>query len=290
MFRPAAAAIVLAGALSGCGLATAIKAAHALATGNKALDNLTKQLQQSENQKFDVTYETTGSSPSTVEYAADPPTNYAFITPAQNGSTASELVQNSSGLYSCNQASGSGASWTCVKLSQAQDANYGAAFEIYTGAYWYGILEVYSSVASLAGVNVKQTTMTVNGFKMNCVVITSSNSGSSGNSTGTWCITAQGLLGYTAGSGSSSATEIKSYTGSPAASLFQLPAGATITTLPTGETGIASTSTVASTTGNTGSTTSSTTGSTGGGATGSTGSTSTSSTSSTTGATGTTGG
>jgi hypothetical protein len=287
-----AVAFVLVTALSGCSVVKAIKAVHALVKGNAAINNLTKQLQQSENAKFDVTYETTGSPSSTVEYATDPPTDFAFISPAQNGNAASEVIQNSSGYYTCSQGSGSDSKWTCDKVAVASDDDIGAVFQVYTGAYWFGILDVYASVASaLTNVKVAQSTKSVNGFSLQCVNITappgSGTTGSnSADSTGTWCITQQGLLGYVAANGDNQdVTEIKSYSGSPAASLFQPPAGATITTGATGATG----SSTSSTTGNTGSTTTSTTGTTGSstssttGATGSGGSTTTSSTTGTTG-------
>jgi hypothetical protein len=283
--RPAAlllsvAAVTL--ALSGCSV---VKAVHALATGNKSLNNLTKQLQTNENAKYSVTYETTGSSPSTVQYAQDPPTNFAYISPGTNNSGGSEIVQNSTGFYDCSQASSSsgssGGQWTCLKVSAAQTGTYTDLFQFYTGAYWYTILDAYSSIAALAGVRITSKTMSVNGFSLQCIDISGTTGTSQNdNGNGTFCVTSQGILGYVASQGSSSVFEIKDYSSSPASSLFQLPAGATVSTLPTGGTGLGTTSTSTSTTvaGATG------TGATGTGATG-TGATGTGATG--TGATGT---
>jgi hypothetical protein len=46
-------------------------------------------------------------------------------------------------------------------------------------------------------------------------------------------VTSEGILGYVSVSAKSADFEIKSYSASPPASLFALPAGATVTTLPT---------------------------------------------------------
>jgi hypothetical protein len=264
-------------ALSGCSV---VHAVHALETGNKALNNLTKQLQDDQNAKYAVTYETTGSSPSTVQYAADPPTDFAYISPGTNGSGGQEIVQNSSGFYNCSQNSSSSGSssgaWQCVKISAAQQNSYLGLFQFYTGAYWYTILNAYSSFAAVEGVKITSKSMSVNGFNLNCVVISgSAGSTQNGNGNGTFCVTSQGILGYVASQGSSSVFEIKSYTSSPAPSLFQLPAGATITTLPSGTSGSGgSTTTTTTVAGATGSgVTGSGSGNTGSGSTGSGGNT-----------------
>ena len=70
--------------------------------------------------------------------------------------------------------------------------------------------------------------MTVNGFAMQCVDLVAP--GVPGTST--ICTTAQDILGYVKVASDSTSFEITSYSASPAPSLFELPAGARITTPP----------------------------------------------------------
>jgi hypothetical protein len=65
----------------------------------------------------------------------------------------------------------------------------------------------------------------VNGISMHCVDFNAK--GVKGTST--ICSTAQNILGYVKVAGNPDSFELKSYSSSPAASLFQLPAGAKIT-------------------------------------------------------------
>jgi len=86
---------------------------------------------------------------------------------------------------------------------------------------------------ALAGDKVTQSTMTVNGFNLNCVDFNAG--GALGTST--ICSTEQGILGYVKVASDSTSFEIQSYSTSPPASLFELPPGATVTTTPTTPTG-----------------------------------------------------
>ncbi len=71
--------------------------------------------------------------------------------------------------------------------------------------------------------------MTVNGFTMSCVDLVAS--GVAGTSS--ICTTSQNVLGYVKVAQDSTSFEITNYSGSPASSLFQLPPGATVTTVTT---------------------------------------------------------
>jgi hypothetical protein len=104
-------------------------------------------------------------------------------------------------------------------------------YALYSGSYWIDFLRIYSAVAALHGVTIGSSTMSVNGFSLQCADVTSGSGKSA--TTSKWCVTSQGILGYVSVSQKSADFEIKSYTSSPAASLFALPAGSTITTIPT---------------------------------------------------------
>jgi len=214
--------------LTSCGVVNAArKVAHDV-TGNKAtIDNFTSTIKSSQGTTFEATYATTGSAPATVVYAVEPPNGLTFRdTPSGGTTTTVDIIVNASGEYSC---SGSSSTPTCQKLGTAQAAAQNQIFGFYTPSHWTAFLKDFSLAAGLAGDKVTSSTMTVNGFSMQCVDFTAP--GVPGTST--ICSTAQGILGYVNVAGDSTSFEIKSYTGSPSASLFALPPGATITTTPT---------------------------------------------------------
>jgi hypothetical protein len=115
-------------------------------------------------------------------------------------------------------------------LGTADAATENQIFNIYTPAHWVGFLRDFSLVAGLAGDKVTSSTMTVNGFSLNCVDFNAP--GVAGTST--ICSTAQGILGYVKVASDSTSFEIQSFSTSPPASLFELPPGATVTTVTTG--------------------------------------------------------
>ncbi|MFZ2058886.1 MAG: hypothetical protein WAV54_15890 [Acidimicrobiales bacterium] len=214
--------------LTGCSI---IKATHNLLHGTAAIKSLTSKVKTGDMTHYEVTYVTTGSPATTIEYADAPPHDFAFDTTVAGQGV--RFIQSSAGAFACTKSSssgsGSGAGWSCLKLKGSQADTYRATYALYTGAYWIDFLKVYSTVAGLVGVSINSTSMTVHGFNLQCAVVTSKK----GTGTSKWCVTSQGILGYVSVS-SGSAFEIKSYSPSPPASLFQLPAGATVTTLPSG--------------------------------------------------------
>ena len=127
---------------------------------------------------------------------------------------------NSSGEYACNQ-SGSGGAWSCQKLGQADAATENKIFDFYTPSHWVSFLKGVSLVAGLAGDKVTSSTMSLNGFDMNCVDLVAH--GVPGTST--ICSTSQGILGYVKVASDSTSFQITSYSSSPDPSLFQLPPG-----------------------------------------------------------------
>jgi hypothetical protein len=228
----AAGVVVSAFGLTGCGIVSAVKkVAHNVETNRATIDAFTAKVQSGEAASFEVTYVTTGSSPATIVYAVEPPTGLAFTdTSSGTGITGVDIVANSSGKYTCTPpSSGSGSGWLCHKLGTASVASQNKLFDFYTPAHWTAFLTDFSLAAGIAGDTVTSSTMTVNGFSMQCVDFRAP--GVAGTST--ICTTAQGILGYVNVAADSTSFEIKSYTPSPPASLFELPPGATVTTLPT---------------------------------------------------------
>jgi hypothetical protein len=226
------AVIVLVGGLglTGCSVLAKVKIVVHDITGNKAtIDAFTTKMQSGQAPKFEVTYVTTGSSPAQIVYAVEPPNGLAFTDTPTGGDDAVgvDIVVNSSGEYSCSSGSASGP--TCQKLAPVSQTTENKIFDFYTPAHWVAFLKEFALAAGFAGDKVTTSTMTVNGFNMSCVDFNAS--GVPGTST--ICTTAQGVLGYVRVASDSTSFAITSYSTSPPASLFELPPGATITTVTT---------------------------------------------------------
>jgi hypothetical protein len=231
-----AAAMVLGGfGLTSCGVVSAVKKVEHDVKGNKdTIDTFTNTIKASQGVTFEATYVTTGSSPATVVYAVQPPKGLAFVTtPTAGSSSPVDIIVNASGEYSCSLSSASGTNASsgesCQKLGTASATAENQIFSIYTPSHWTAFLKDFSLAAGIAGDKVTSSTMSVNGFALQCVDFNAS--GVPGTST--ICTTAQGILGYGKVATDSTSFEIKSYSTSPPAALFQLPPGATITTIPT---------------------------------------------------------
>lgn len=213
--------------LSACSAINTVKNAIHDIRGNKAvIDGFNSKLNAAPK-TFQVVYATSGSAPATVTYAAQLPDDVAFtLTPTGgSGSTAPvHLVQNSSGEYACDQTSGQ---WSCDKVSGVSAASQNALIDLYTPGHWVRFLSDFALAAGIAGDKVSSSTMSLNGFSMNCVDLVAP--GVQGKST--ICTTSQGVLGYAQAAGDSTSFAITSYSSSPSASVFQLPAGAKITTV-----------------------------------------------------------
>ncbi|HEY6472486.1 MAG TPA: hypothetical protein VIY26_06315 [Acidimicrobiales bacterium] len=214
--------------LSACSTIDKVKGAIQDIHGNKSVvDGFNSKLNTAPT-TFEAQYTTTGSAPASVTYAAQLPDDVAFtLTPTGgSGDTAPvHLVQNSSGQYGCQQ--NSSGQWSCAKLTGDTALSQNSVIDFYTPGHWENFLSGLALAAGFAGDKVSTSTMSLNGFDMNCIDLVAS--GVAGKST--ICTTSQGVLGYVGVAGTSTSFEITSYSSSPSASLFQLPAGATITTV-----------------------------------------------------------
>jgi hypothetical protein len=216
---------------TGCGVVNKVKQTVHTVQGNRAtIDSFTQNLQSTSNTPFEVTYTTTGSSPAIVVYAVDPLTKGLAFHETQTGASASnvQFIVNASGQYACNQ-NGSTSAWSCQKLGQADAATESNIFDIYTPSHWTTFLKGVSLVAGLSGNKVTTSTMSLNGFDMNCVDLVAR--GVPGTST--ICSTSQGVLGYVKVASVSTSFQITNFSSSPSPSLFELPAGATVTSTTT---------------------------------------------------------
>jgi hypothetical protein len=230
-----AGALMLSLALAGCGVANEInKIGHTVAANKSTIDAFTAKLSNGEATPFEAKYVTTGSAPATIVYAVRPPKGLLFKDSSTSGGTGlpgTEIVVNGSGEYVCTPPGSRHARWTCQKLGKASAAVQNKIFDFYTPSHWVAFLRTFALAAGFAGDKVSTSTTTVNGFNMSCVDFRAS--GIPGTSM--ICTTAQGVLGYVKVADDSTSFQIKSYTTSPAASLFRLPAGAKVTNLKAGK-------------------------------------------------------
>jgi hypothetical protein len=224
------AALLAVGALAtSCSVVSKVKQdVHTVESNKSTMDSFTQGLQSTKDTAFEATYTTSGGSPATIVYAVDPSSGGLAFHETQTGSNPSniQLIVNSSGEYKCSSPSATGGPWSCQKLGTADAATENKIFDVYTPSHWISFLKGVSLVAGLAGDKVTTSTMSVNGFDMNCVDLVAK--GQPGTST--ICSTSQGILGYVSVASESTTFQITSYSSSPSASLFQLPPGATVTT------------------------------------------------------------
>lgn len=217
--------------LAGCGAVgkavNAIKTVHNMMHGSAAINSLTSKIQTGDaTASYDATWVTTGSAPATISYAAVAPHDFAFLDTTSTGQL--RVFAGSAGEFECNKSSGA---WSCIKAQGAEVNTDKLMYALYSGAYWIDFLKIYSVAAALHGVTITSSTMSVNGFSLQCADVVS---GTKPNqTTSKVCVTSQGILGYVSVSAKSADFEIKSYSTSPPSSLFAVPAGATVTTLPT---------------------------------------------------------
>jgi hypothetical protein len=220
--------LVTTAALAGCGVARTVTKIADTGRANKAtIDQFTSKLKSGQPGQFEVTYATTGSAPSKITYAVQPPDQLAFIDSGIGSGTSvskASFIVNSTGEYGCTQAS-RGVRWTCDKLPKAGAAAQRKLLGIYTPAHWVTFLQDFSLAAGFAGDKISSSSITVHGFAMQCVDFVAS--GVAGTSK--ICTTAQHLLGYVQVASESTSFAITSYTAAPRAALFRLPAGARIT-------------------------------------------------------------
>jgi hypothetical protein len=222
----AAVALASGASLAGCSLATAVKKAVSTAQANRAvIDLFTTELKSGQPPQFEAAYVTTGSTPSTVVYAVQPPGSLLFSA-AQSGSgsplNTARVIMSPSAAYACTRAPRAG--WVCDKLAKSSAAAQRKLPDFYTPAHWVAFLDGLALMAGFAGEKISSSTMTLNGFAMRCVDLRAK--GVAGTSK--ICTTAQHLLGYVQVASDPISFEIKSYSGSPPASLFDPPPGAKI--------------------------------------------------------------
>jgi hypothetical protein len=108
------------------------------------------------------------------------------------------------------------------------EASMADVFALYQPNYY---LPYFQAAAKAQGAQVSYSSKSVNGFSLSCVSVTGA---TNEKGTGTFCVTAQGVLGYVSWTGATAASagsfEITSYSTTVPSGEFTLPA--TPTTIP----------------------------------------------------------
>ena len=186
--------------------------------GGKSGSTLLNLFKSGEHVTFTATYKVTGTSGalSSLTLAQESP-NLLFKGATSSGTF--ELVTLGAKSYICSQTAGA---WTCFTLGSGTSIPEADLFALYEPKTY---LPEFQAAASAAGGHATYSTKTVNGYSLSCL----SASGVPGeNGSGTFCVTAQGVLGYVSWTGAkasdSGSFEITSYSTSVPASDFSLPA------------------------------------------------------------------
>jgi len=196
------------------------------------LDTLAGNVKSAQQSTFRAIYtSSSGGSSSTITLAQAPP-KQLFSATDSSGSTTT-LINTGTTTYSC---SGGGSSTvTCTSIGgKVAGAALTSLINVYNGSTALTVFNAWRSaiVARVAGVSLNFTDTTIAGQPSTCA-----NWSRSGD-TATYCVTSSGVLAKVEASGGSSGSgtsfELTSYSSSPPASSFAVPAGATVVTLPGG--------------------------------------------------------
>lgn len=212
---------------SGCGAASpAKKQVHRVEGNRAAIDAFVDKVKVGGGSPFETVYVTTGPDPATIVYAVRPPNELAFTDTPSTGGGAVDIVANPSGEFSCSAPAAGSSPSSCQRLDSTDTSTRNLVPDFYTPAHWVNFLKEFSLAAGLTGNKVTSSTMTANGFHLQCLDIEADDV----PGTSTICSTDHGILGYVSVATDTTGFEIKSYSKSPAPSLFETPPGATITT------------------------------------------------------------
>jgi hypothetical protein len=194
--------------------------AHSKGLTSSQIKALTKELGGDKHLTYEATYKTVGTgSSATVTIAQSPPkSNFS--------SGGGAVIDTGTKTYFCSTSSGNP---TCLS---AGGSNPLAALEDFFSptAALEALSEAKAGLGSkLLNIKTVSSSQTIAGQPSTCVTVNVSGHG------GKYCVTKKGILSY-AGETSGSYFELTKFSTSPASSLFTLPAGATVETLPTGVT------------------------------------------------------
>jgi len=201
-------------------LGSAIPASASLdkSISSSNLKSLTNSINAAKHLTYSATYKSVTNGQTTTVTIAQAPPKSTFT------SSSGSVINNGKTTYYC---SNNGGQATCVSEGGANP--YLGLEGIFSSAGALGALSEAKSglVSGLLGIKVSSSSAKFAGQSATCVTVTVKGRG------GKYCVTKQGILAYS-GSSSTSYFQLTKFTTKPPSSLFNLPAGATVQTLPAG--------------------------------------------------------
>jgi hypothetical protein len=224
--KPAASATTTTATSSSSTTTTTAAASTTTTTSAAALGStLLAKFESGEHATFLATYKITSGATKELTSLTIGQQSPDQIFKGTTASGAFELLTLGTKGYLCSQSGGAG--WTCFDETAANpDAEL---FALYEPAKY---LPYFQAAASAAGAHTSYSSMSVGGFPLSCITVSGA---PNENGSGTFCVTAQGVLGYVSWTGAavsdSGSFEISSFSTSVPAGEFNLPA--TPTAIPT---------------------------------------------------------
>jgi hypothetical protein len=202
--------------------------------GTSQLRSFGGTIRSAKNATFKAVYTSTstGGTTQTITLEQSPP-KQVFSTTDSSG-TVSTLLNTGATTYACTTESGGTA--TCTSMGSVVGAGaLSALIGVYDGSAALTAIEGWQTIVAshLTGVSLTFTNTTIAGQPVRCA------NWKYHGSSAVYCVTDKGVLAKvvssdTSGSTSTSSFELTSFTTSPPASDFELPAGATVVTVPSG--------------------------------------------------------
>jgi hypothetical protein len=189
------------------------------------LNQLEKNLNRTSHLTYLATYQGSSAGKTyNVTIAQSPPKSSFSYT---SGSTSGVVINDGKTNYICSSQNGKE---TCISEGTGSANPFLTIENLFSSAS--AVAALTSAGAELrahqVGLKLISGTSTFAGQSSTCITVTTH-----GSKTAKFCVTKKGILAYSGISSTQNFTLVK-YSSSPAASLFALPAGATVITIPGG--------------------------------------------------------
>jgi hypothetical protein len=200
-------------------------AALAKSVSPSQLNQLGNNLNKTSHLTFLATYQgMSGGKTLSVTIAQAPPkSSFTFA----SGGSSGVVINNGQANYICSNQAGKE---TCVSEGTGSANPFTAIENLFSASAAAAALTSAGAQlrAHQAGFKVLSGTTNFAGQSSTCITVTTH-----GNKTGKFCVTKKGILAYS-GISSTQYFQLTHYSSSPSSSLFVLPAGATIVSIPSG--------------------------------------------------------
>jgi hypothetical protein len=213
---------------SSAGGATTTTSSGGGSSSSAKLDQIESAISKESSASFKLVYKTSGTgTPSTITIAQMPPKQSFMVSGGSSGS-GGEMIYDGKKTYYCSNSSG-GTGPVCISYGSLSSTPLASIVDVYSGQTAVTALKSWQSelAAGITGYHQSFSSASFAGQSAQCVSWTYN------GSTAKYCVTNSGILAYVGDqtSSGSHSFQLESYSGSPSASEFQLPAGAKVESL-----------------------------------------------------------